>query len=62
MDRSLLSWDGVTDWAVGSEFTALGSVECDRFVVDCLRSGTRLLTSEVDDLLRPATGTDRVGL
>ena len=29
---SLLTWDVVADWGIGSESTALDSVECDRFV------------------------------
>ena len=65
VDRSLLSWDGMVEWGLGSECTALGSDEWDRwdrFVADWLRSWKRLLASEEDDLLRPVAGTDKVDL
>ena len=65
VDGSTTFWDGMVEWGLASEFTALGSDEWDRwdrFVADWLRSWKRFLASEVDDLLRPATGTDKVNL
>ena len=65
VDRSLLFRDGMVEWGLGSESTALGSEEWDRwdrFVADWLRTGKRLLASEVADLLRPVPGTDKVDL